>query len=359
MYSPNDIIFETIQDDYIIQIPKFFAKYVFVKTLGKGSFAAVILVQHVITKNLYACKIVSRKFLQQMNIFLRFEQEVRIMQTMNHPRIVKLEEVIYDPENIYLVLEYCPHGDLFQQICKCGAYNEEKLRVVFREIVEALDYIHSKNVAHRDLKPENILLDENYMPKIADFGLCHELSAKKLLMTPCGSPFYAPPEIIRNEKYDGKMSDIWSLGVVLFTMATGALPWTEPNQTALFLQIENCDFKIPPEMSPPVQQLVQMMMVKNPKDRPSTKELLNHPWLAVDDDMATMKPTSLKASKQIGLIAQSLVEKSFVSKSMKRPLIIRPEKKNSSSLKANELPPISSLIRKVPPKKKVYRQSDV
>ncbi|OHT16613.1 CAMK family protein kinase [Tritrichomonas foetus] len=349
--NPLPYVLETITDEYVLKVPRKIGKYQYMKTLGRGSFAAVILLQHTVTKKLFACKVVSREFLQRLNIFVRFEQEVRIMQSMKHESIVAVEEVVYDPDHIYLILEYCSHGDLFQMICQCGPYREPELQRVFKKIVEGLDYIHSHSVAHRDLKPENILLDDDFNPKIADFGLCHELSAKKLLMTPCGSPFYAPPEIINNEKYDGKLSDIWSLGVVLFTMATGSLPWTEPNQTALFLQIEQCDFTIPSDVSPPIQALINMMMVKDPKLRPSTKEILNSPWLCNDEDLTT-SPTPLKASKFSSLNTKSTADHLQNTASMKRPLIVRPALKNSSSLKATDLPQIANLIRKVPPRRK-------
>ncbi|OHT11862.1 CAMK family protein kinase [Tritrichomonas foetus] len=334
----------------VCEIPAIFGKYEYIKTLGKGSFAVVTLVKYIPDESLHACKVVSRDLLNKMNIFQRFEQEVRFMQNLHHPNIVQIEDVVYDKDYIYIVMEYCAKGDLFKQIVFYGPYPDENLRKTFRQIVEGLSYIHAHNIAHRDIKPENILLDENDVPKIADFGLCHATSPQKLLLTPCGSPFYAPPEIINNYKYDGKLSDTWSLGVVLYTMATGTLPWTENNQTKLFIQIENADFVIPSCLSPPVQSLIGEMLSIVPTNRPSMEQILENPWLSSDDDLEFLKPTSL-SRKNRNVIAASMNDANMY-RSVKRPIIIRPDhsKKNTSSMKITKLEPMDYLIRKVPPK---------
>lgn len=334
------------------QIPTLIGKYKFIRRIGKGSFSVVNLVKSIQDKSLHACKVVSRNVLADLGIFPRFEQEVRLMQSLQHPNIIKLEEVIYEQDYIYLIMEYCSNGDLFQRIIDFGPYIDPTLRSIFRSIVEGISYMHKHNIAHRDLKPENILLDSNMNPKIADFGLCHETNEMKLLTTPCGSPFYAPPEIISNKAYDGKRSDVWSLGVVLYTMATGALPWTEINQSKLFLQIQSADFSIPTELTPPVQQLLLQMLSQNPKDRPTIDQILSNPWLSNDDDLFNLAPTSLNYRKSLNNLSSN--DAAMLKLSTKRPLIIRPDKvkKNTSSLKLARFGAMGKIIRKVPPKVK-------
>lgn len=354
-------IIEFIDETYHVEIPIRFGSYDYAKTLGKGSFSVVVLVKNRITDTIHACKVVSRNLLVQNDIFDRFEQEVRILQGLNHPYIVKIEDCFFDEKNIYVIMEYCSKGELFSYIVREGPMKEETLRTMFRKIVEGLGYVHRHDIAHRDLKPENILLTEDYDPKIIDFGLCHVTDSLKLLETPCGSPFYAPPEIVAHEKYDGKLGDIWSLGVVFYTMATGSLPWTNANQTALFMQIIEANFSIPTNLSPPIQQLLAMMMMKDPKQRPTCEQILAMPWLADDFELDFLKPTSLKTKKN-STSASSFDSRSSITVARsshpgKRVLVVKPDvaqyKTHRFSLNGKDIPNFNSIIRRVPPIKKI------
>ncbi|OHS99198.1 CAMK family protein kinase [Tritrichomonas foetus] len=360
-----DYIRLTIDEENSLEIPKRFSKYTYVRSIGHGSFSAVVLVQHIQSKEFFACKVVSRELLVNEGLFERFEQEVRILQSLHHPNIVQVTDIVFTDKLILLLMENCENGELFNHIVQCGALNDEELTRIFRQITRALQYVHEKNIAHRDLKPENILLDDEMNAKLADFGLCHITSPKSLLKTPCGSPFYAPPEIINNVKYDGKKADIWSLGVVLFTMATGALPWTETNQSKLFLQIQEADIHIPSCLSPPLQQLLLMMLCKDPNARPSCEEILNMPWLAEDEDEVDMRLASRLSSSRIrsklsksgkcGASVKSTDDawRATHSSNYKKPIDVRPRllTKNATNTvsQAAVMAPIASLVRKVPP----------
>ena len=357
-----------IDDQHVLSVPLKFGKYEYIRTIGHGSFSAVVLCKHSYTKELYACKVVSRALLNEERIFDRFEQEVRVLQSFDHPNIVHVETIVFTEEYIYLVMEYCSHGELFRYIVQHGMLDEPELRRMFKQICSALAFVHNHNIAHRDLKPENILLDKDLNPKLADFGLCHATSAQKLLTTPCGSPFYAPPEIIRNDVYDGKKADIWSLGVVLYTMATGSLPWTETNQTQLFLQIEEADINIPAALSPPLQQLLGMMLQREPWRRPTCKEILELPWLE-DIDEWDMRRSSLKSAKAMSARFRSTDDawKATHSGSFKKPLQVRPIvrvsrvlSKGSATTSQATMSQMGNLIRRVPPsgKRKVLPKID-
>jgi serine/threonine protein kinase len=150
----------------------------------------------------------------------RVQQEVDILRKVKHPFISQMFEVYESNSKTCLVMEYSPKGELFDRIVSKNRLEEPEACFYFYQLVEALSYLHSMNIAHRDLKPENILLSTGSQVKLIDFGL----SARNPSMnfdTPCGSPCYAPPEMIKKEQYCGRLSDIWSLGVTLFAMVTG------------------------------------------------------------------------------------------------------------------------------------------
>lgn len=330
--------------DENVEVPVMFGKYKIIKIIGTGAFSVVALVTNISSNQLFACKICSRKSLTENNLFDRFEREVRTMQTLNHPNIVRLYDVVYEDNLIYLIMEYCQHGELFQFIIDQQKVPEYLAKNIFKQLLDAIAYIHSKSVAHRDIKPENILLDEDNNAKIADFGLCHPIT-NKLLETPCGSPFYAPPEVIANEQYDGKASDVWSLGVVLFTMVTGSLPWRQANQTQLYLQIQNADFVIPGFVTPNCRDVIQRCMSHNPSDRPQPMELMMHPWFEEQSEFA-----QFFGSRQ-RIPPPSNDPFNLAPQPRRNPIIIRP--KQSLSAQAGNYKPvipqqIQSVIRKVP-----------
>lgn len=338
-----------IADEFNIEIPLHFGHYNYIRTIGEGSFSVVALVTERSTNQQFACKICSRQLLMEKSIFNRFEREVRIMQSLCHPSLVQIFDVVYDQHLIYLIMEYCLNGELFQVIADKGSLDEELARRMFAQIVDGMTYIHSRDIAHRDLKPENILLDANMNAKITDFGLCHQSDDKCLLKTPCGSPFYASPEILSNRAYDGKLSDVWSLGVVLYTMVTGALPWNEANQIQLFKQIIEANFVIPRNLSPQLRDLISRLMRPDPNDRPQMIEISKHPWLLGEDPLDPFQSiVQMKKKTERQAPSQSPQQKSVGS--IRRPLIVRPQVPQSAistSSFANSAN--QNLIRRVPP----------
>lgn len=356
-----------------LHMPNSFGNYRRLRKIGEGSSAIVSLVQNVKTEEIYACKAVSRKLLVECHLFLRFEQEVRILQSLNHPNIVKIIDVVYEEENIYLIMEYCAHGELFSYVVDNGRMSEAFARKIFIEILEGIKYIHSKGIAHRDIKPENVLLDENMHVKITDFGLCHS-SAQFLLKTPCGSPYYAPPEVVQGVPYDGFKGDVWSMGVMLFAISTGALPWTDLQQPGLFKQILSGKIHVPFELTSGLADLLYSMINVNPDERPTVDEMLNHPWVREDPEKIYELFTPTKISHpRSKLVSKSsnntLIEKpqsktvgpnkqTFVSKKtilVKPPYIFQSNVAKEAPVQAIQ---IENLIRKVPSQRnKRHRQS--
>jgi len=338
------------RDPFIV--PKVFGKYEYLKTVGFGSFSVVTLVRDIKTEEFYACKIVSRAVLVEEHIFDRFEQEVRILQSLKHPNIVCVHDLFFHELYIFMIMDYCQRGELFKYIVAHGYLTDFESRKLFKQIVSAISFIHSKNIVHRDIKPENILIDSNFSAKLADFGLCHMTCAKSLLSTPCGSPFYAPPEIIENIEYDGKKSDIWSLGVVLYTMTTGTLPWTESSQQKLFEEIRFGQIVIPSSLSPDLKEILSKMLQRDPALRPSADEILKTEWLS-ESDFAYIKPSKLSNHQGSfsGLPKRSDDSiKAAHSTTLKKSLIIRPMcGSNDSRQSAKLIASVTPFLRSTPP----------
>uniref|UniRef100_A0A8C4VJ22 non-specific serine/threonine protein kinase n=1 Tax=Gopherus evgoodei TaxID=1825980 RepID=A0A8C4VJ22_9SAUR len=202
--------------------------YRLLKTIGKGNFAKVKLARHVLTGREVAVKIIDKTQLNPTSLQKLF-REVRIMKILNHPSIVKLFEVIETEKTLYLVMEYASGGEVFDYLVAHGRMKEKEARAKFRQIVSAVQYCHQKYIVHRDLKAENLLLDADMNIKIADFGFSNEFTVGNKLDTFCGSPPYAAPELFQGKKYDGPEVDVWSLGVILYTLVSGSLPFDGQN----------------------------------------------------------------------------------------------------------------------------------
>jgi serine/threonine protein kinase len=193
--------------------------------------------------------------------------------------MVALHDFFWDDDNYYMVIDLCEGGDLFNYIVQHNAIDEPTASVIFRQVSTAIGYCHSFSVAHRDLKPENILICKFPQIKVTDFGLCGSMTPHKLMETFCGSPCYCSPECISHIQYDGRKSDIWSLGVVLFVMVMGQLPWTTYNAPLMIQQIRRGAYTFPSKVSPECRDLLSKMIVVNPSDRFTIEQVLSHPWM--------------------------------------------------------------------------------
>jgi len=249
------------------------------ETVGSGGFAKVKRATHLATGENVAVKIMDKK---QLGVDLpRVYLEIMAMKDLTHQHIGKLYQVIDTEQKIFLVMEYCPGGELFDYIVERDRLTEEEARLFFRQIVSAVAYIHHKGYAHRDLKPENLLLDDNNQLKLIDFGLCAnpEGGMAAQLETCCGSPAYAAPELVSGLQYLGSEADIWSMGVLLYALLCGFLPFDDENIANLYRQIQAGVYQKPEWLSPGSLTLLDQMLQVEPKHRIVVSELLTHPWL--------------------------------------------------------------------------------
>uniref|UniRef100_T1IL91 non-specific serine/threonine protein kinase n=1 Tax=Strigamia maritima TaxID=126957 RepID=T1IL91_STRMM len=248
------------------------------RTIGKGNFAVVKLARHRITKTEVAIKIIDKSQLDSVNL-QKVYREVQIMKLLNHPHIIKLYQVMETKNMIYLVSEYANNGEIFDFIANRGRLQEPLARKLFGQILSAVTYCHSRRIVHRDLKAENLLLDLNSNIKIADFGFSNFYTPNEQLATWCGSPPYAAPEVFEGKKYTGPEIDVWSLGVVLYVLVCGALPFDGSNLQTLRDRVLSGRFRIPYFMSSECEQLIRKMLVLDPSKRFTVEQIRRHKWI--------------------------------------------------------------------------------
>ncbi|XP_043282058.1 serine/threonine-protein kinase MARK2-like isoform X5 [Venturia canescens] len=295
-------------------------KYKLLKTIGKGNFAKVKLAKHVPTGKEVAIKIIDKTQLNPGSLQKLF-REVRIMKMLDHPNIVKLFQVIETEKTLYLVMEYASGGEVFDYLVLHGRMKEKEARAKFRQIVSAVQYCHQKKIIHRDLKAENLLLDSEMNIKIADFGFSNEFTPGNKLDTFCGSPPYAAPELFQGKKYDGPEVDVWSLGVILYTLVSGSLPFDGSTLRELRERVLRGKYRIPFYMSTDCENLLKKFLVLNPTKRASLevrgdKNIMKDKWMNMGYEDDELKPylepePDYKDHKRIGESAKALASMGY------------------------------------------------
>ncbi|KAJ3039031.1 hypothetical protein HK097_002960 [Rhizophlyctis rosea] len=249
------------------------------KTIGQGTYGKVRLGINTHTNEKVAIKVIEKSQIQSSKQVARLQREIRFLKLLHHPHIVKVYEVIETTDFIYIIMEYAAGGELFDYIVACKRVKEEEARKFFRMVLSAVDYCHKNAVIHRDLKPENLLLDEHKVIKIIDFGFGNNFRSEELLDTFCGSPFYAAPEMILGKKYEGPEVDMWSLGVILFALLCGHLPFDDDNMKELYKKIASGDYQCPDYLMPDARNLISRLITVDPKERAKLPEVLKHEWV--------------------------------------------------------------------------------
>ena len=252
------------------------------KVLGSGSFGKVFKAENKADPSIQvAIKVIAKEKLSAEEIE-SLHQEVSILQTLDHPNIVKYYETYEDQKFVYLVMELCPGGELFEKMAANQTMNENMAAQAIEKILRALIHCHKQRIVHRDLKPENIMYDTVGEVKLIDFGLAKQTQNNQKLTTIAGTPYFIAPEVL-NGSYQ-KECDIWSLGVLLFVCVTGTYPFDSAtkNRAEVFKKIQNCQFAYPAtiesKLSNECKDLIKNMIVVNPKKRLTGEQCLAHPW---------------------------------------------------------------------------------
>ncbi|KAG9129433.1 hypothetical protein Leryth_018484 [Lithospermum erythrorhizon] len=211
----------------------------------------------------------------------RIKREISTMKIIRHPNVIRMYEVMASKTKIYIVIEFVTGGELFNKIATKGRLKEDEARKYFQQLINAVDFCHSRGVYHRDLKPENLLLDGNGNLKVSDFGLSalpQQLREDGLLHTTCGTPNYVAPEVVNNKGYDGAKADLWSCGVILFVLMAGYLPFEDTNLMELYKKIFKADIICPSWFSSSAKKLIKRILDPNLQTRITIAEVVANEW---------------------------------------------------------------------------------
>ncbi|KAL6184517.1 hypothetical protein ACLB2K_045918 [Fragaria x ananassa] len=254
-------------------------KYEIGRTIGEGTFAKVKFAQNTETGESVAMKIIDRSSIIKHKMVDQIKREISIMKLVRHPYVVRLHEVLASRTKIYIILEFITGGELFDKIVHHGRLSEGEARRFFQQLIDGVDYCHSKGVYHRDLKPENLLLDSLGNLRISDFGLSAlPEPGVSLLCTTCGTPNYVAPEVLSHKGYDGAVADVWSCGVILYVLMAGYLPFDELDLTTLYSKIEKAQFSCPSWFPMGAKSLIHSILDPNPATRITIQQIRNDEW---------------------------------------------------------------------------------
>ncbi|XP_036037794.1 LOW QUALITY PROTEIN: sperm motility kinase-like [Onychomys torridus] len=263
----------------------FTAEYKMMMTLGQGQFSEVKLAFHIPTVSCVAVKICRNQKYASL-----IKSEINIMKSLAHPNIIKLFHVVQTRETTYLVMEHASEGDLLHHVLELGSLEESEARRLFTQILHAVQYCHDKFIIHRDIKADNILLDHRGNAKLCDFGISAKVIPGQKLSGFCGTLNYCAPELFGKEAYDGRTTDIWSLGVLLFFMVTGRFPFKAYSAVRVIQQILTANFRVPPHVSVDIRDLILKLLIINPYRRLTIGQIMRHPM--VRNSEACLPPTS-------------------------------------------------------------------
>jgi len=258
--------------------------YIIHEKLGQGGFGSVMKGVHSETGEVAAIKFVSKSSFRQISDLQRVFQEIQALRNMNHPNVVRILDVADNPENVCFIMEFCPGGELRGYVERQGFLEEEESKGFFKQIVRAIHYVHTKKIIHRDLKLENILLDAQNRCKIVDFGLSDYVSSKERTVTDAGTEAYLAPEVYNGSSGDTDpfKIDVWGLGVILYALAHGRLPFSRPDIETCQKLVADGGPQFREVMSKEYRRLDSVMLIPSPVKRCTMDDVSLDPWVTSD-----------------------------------------------------------------------------
>ena len=236
--------------------------------IGEGTYGKVKLATHLATNEKVAIKIIDKSRLINNGDNDRILNEMKILTKLDHPNILKAFEVFEEAKFYYIVMERPAKGDLFNYICSKGRLSMDEASFIYYQIVNAIQYLHKNKIVHRDMKPENIMLTKDMIVKLGDFGLSKYFKRSDIkLQTNCGSPCYSAPEVLRGNKYKPTPIDIWGIGIILYCMVCGELPFEDEREDLLIRKVTLCNYQCPLFVSPIFKSLFRRILCPNPNER--------------------------------------------------------------------------------------------
>ncbi|CAD0198698.1 unnamed protein product [Chrysodeixis includens] len=285
----------TTQSDLMVLQEKGF---ILEKMVGEGSYAKVYKATHMVDETrhaIMACKVIDTAQAPRDYLTKFLPRELDVLIRINHPHIVHVSNIFQRRAKYFIFLRFAENGDLLDFLTQNGAVPENQSRLWMRQILSGINYIHTMNIAHRDLKCENILITSNYNVKITDFGFARNVRAKDhdiMSETYCGSLSYAAPEVLKGVPYLPKHADMWSIGIILYTMLNKALPFNETSVKKLYEKqvMRKWRFRtsVVNQLSSECKHQVTLLMEPDPKSRPSAGSIFNGPWIQMDPRLAKL-----------------------------------------------------------------------
>lgn len=280
------MLHEETQDGFPISIPTSFNGYNVIQLLGCGSTCIVVLVEDQKTQEKFSAKIISRKDIENRNMIKAILNEIKVLQSLDHPHIIKVREAFdltndSDEEYYVIIMEYCSNGDLLSYATGPGFKSEAEKKKILMGFLEAIKYLHANGISHGDIKSENILLDDFYSPKLCDFGFCrlNQISGDD---SKNGTLYYAAPELFVKGQFDSFKTDIWAIGITLYSLSELQFPFKDGDQNCIVRQILNARLSIRSGMEPKLKGLDEKCTLKNPELRPSIDDVIHDAYFAGD-----------------------------------------------------------------------------
>eukprot|EP00826_Nyctotherus_ovalis_P063177 TRINITY_DN9243_c0_g1_i14.p1 TRINITY_DN9243_c0_g1~~TRINITY_DN9243_c0_g1_i14.p1 ORF type:complete len:577 (-),score=142.98 TRINITY_DN9243_c0_g1_i14:246-1976(-) len=261
--------------------------YILEKTIGEGTFGKVKLATHKLTGEKVAIKVLEKDRITDVGDVERVAREMHILTIVRHPNLVQLYEIVETAKQLCLVTELAAGGEVYDHIVANKRLKEEEACKIFQQMMAGVEYLHKLKVVHRDLKPENLLFGSGGNVKLVDFGLSNTYKQGEKLKTACGSPCYAAPEMVGGKKYNGLEVDIWSAGVVLFTLLCGHLPFEDPNTVALYRKITSGEYTVPSFVSVQAKGMIEGILNVDPEKRFTIEDIKKHPWFSLVPPMVS------------------------------------------------------------------------
>ena len=306
------------ENGYLIRIPKEFGCYKFIDILGCGSTSIVGLVEDVNTGKRYSAKIISTTDIAQRKLTYSIEKEIAIIQEVYHPNIIKIRESFEihndkQDEFIVIIMEYCPKGDLLT-LAVHHKIKKEEIKSILIGFLESIKYLHSRGISHGDIKSENILLGSNNRAKLCDFGYCRTTfiagdESKN------GTLYYAAPELFRKGQFDPFKSDIYAIGITLYSLFELQFPFKDGDQRYIIKQIVSGQLSFRSGINKQLKNLVLKCTDKDPINRPTIEEIINDEFFDVEGKKIASKDNNLA---QLNLINHKLNQNSLLNQEKQR-----------------------------------------
>ncbi|XP_027007294.1 calcium/calmodulin-dependent protein kinase type 1D isoform X1 [Tachysurus fulvidraco] len=277
---------DTAKDSWKKQVNDIKQLFEFKEVLGTGAFSEVVLAQEKATGKMFAVKCIPKKALKGKESSI--ENEIAVLRKIKHENIVALEDIYESSDYLYLIMQLVSGGELFDRIVEKGFYTEKDASTLIRQVLDAVNYLHSMGIVHRDLKPENLLYfnpQDASKIMISDFGLSKMEGTGDVMSTACGTPGYVAPEVLAQKPYS-KAVDCWSIGVIAYILLCGYPPFYDENDSKLFEQILKADYEFDApywdDISDSAKDFISSLMEKDPAKRFTCEQSLRHPWIAGD-----------------------------------------------------------------------------